>query len=194
MLSLVRNFVIGKDEEQTTIFLIDFGLARKYCNKDGSVVPTRGEVGWRGTARYGSLQAHLRNDLGRKDDIESWLYLSVELYKGALPWRLVVDRTQIHAQKMEHRNSRRKYLFENCPNEYNLFLKEIDSWKFEDKPKYDEFLQTLNQMLKKCVSEKGYIPYDWEDASSSQRNTLSCSDRAQRRIEERSCEPGGEGE
>jgi tau tubulin kinase len=176
------NFVIGNDEEQTTIFLIDFGLARKYMNKDGSIIPTRGEVGWRGTARYGSLQAHLRRDLGRKDDIESWLYMSIELYKGSLPWRLVVDRTQIHAQKLEHRSSRRKYLFEACPIEYNSFLKEIDSWNFEDEPKYSEFLCSLNQMLEPYGSQNGYTPYDWEDPASTRKNSTSISDKAQRRI------------
>ena len=29
------NFLIGKDNDSSTIFMIDFGLAKKYRNKDG---------------------------------------------------------------------------------------------------------------------------------------------------------------
>ncbi len=57
------------------IFRYDFGLARRYVDKNGNHQATRHEVGWRGTTRYGSLNAHLRQDLSRRDDIESRLSL-----------------------------------------------------------------------------------------------------------------------
>lgn len=92
--------------------MIDFGLARKYVDqvdfvnpiyhsfKNKNVIPARKDVGWRGTTRYGSLQAHLKQDLGRKDDLESWFYMLVELTKGALPWRLKTDRAMVQAAKV----------------------------------------------------------------------------------------------
>lgn len=55
--------------------------------QNGNHHSSRGEVGWRGTIRYGSLHAHLGVDLSRRDDVESWLYLLVEITKGSLPWR-----------------------------------------------------------------------------------------------------------
>lgn len=57
--------------------------------KNFNHLPSRGETGWRGTTRYGSLQAHHKQDLSRKDDLESWIYMIVELTKGSLPWRLI---------------------------------------------------------------------------------------------------------
>uniref|UniRef100_A0A915APC5 Protein kinase domain-containing protein n=1 Tax=Parascaris univalens TaxID=6257 RepID=A0A915APC5_PARUN len=87
------NFAIGSREEnmQKLIFIFDFGLARKYVDKNFNHLPSRGETGWRGTTRYGSLQAHHKQDLSRKDDLESWIYMIVELTKGSLPWRLITD-------------------------------------------------------------------------------------------------------
>lgn len=83
------NLAPGVGRERKNIFMYDFGLARKFVDKAGNIMPSRGEVGWRGTQRYGSLNAHLRMDLGRRDDVESWMYMLLEFSRGALPWRMI---------------------------------------------------------------------------------------------------------
>lgn len=94
------NFAPGcKDTRQhKTIFMVDFGLCKKYQDKNGNILPTRGEIGWRGTTRYGSLQAHARQDLSRRDDLESWLYMLIESTRGTLPWRMMTG--QFHGKKL----------------------------------------------------------------------------------------------
>ncbi|KAI6174363.1 Protein kinase domain-containing protein [Aphelenchoides besseyi] len=89
------NYAVGLAARERDIFLIDFGLARKYLDRNRNVMPSRGEVGFRGTTRYGSLNAHLKLDLGRKDDVESWFYMMVELTKEAVPWRLMSGRLNL---------------------------------------------------------------------------------------------------
>ena len=73
------NFAIGASaSKQSTVYLIDFGLARMYRSKEGQVLPARSGVrGFRGTPRYASLNVHNNLDLGRRDDLWSLLFILV---------------------------------------------------------------------------------------------------------------------
>lgn len=51
--------MIGRGKKSNKIFIIDFGLAKKYLNKDGSHIPYRDNKNLTGTARYTSLNTHL---------------------------------------------------------------------------------------------------------------------------------------
>jgi tau tubulin kinase len=45
--------------ERQRCYLIDYGLSRRYLNASGKVREARSKVGFRGTARYASINAHL---------------------------------------------------------------------------------------------------------------------------------------
>ena len=40
------------------VYMLDFGLARKYTNAQGEVRAARPQAGFRGTVRYASVNAH----------------------------------------------------------------------------------------------------------------------------------------
>ena len=69
------NFVIGKNEDKNTIFMIDFGLAKRYRNP-----LTQEHIQFKltkrltGTARYASINALKGGEQSRKDDLESLNY------------------------------------------------------------------------------------------------------------------------
>ncbi|CAL8462189.1 g1720 [Coccomyxa elongata] len=68
--------------------IIDFGIARRFVDDDGNPLPKREAFGeFRGSTTYASIHAHLKQDLGRRDDLWSWLYIVVEMLEGTLPWR-----------------------------------------------------------------------------------------------------------
>mmetsp|Transcript_12 Transcript_12/g.20 ORF Transcript_12/g.20 Transcript_12/m.20 type:complete len:607 (-) Transcript_12:283-2103(-) len=67
--------------------IIDFGLARRFLDDSGEVLPARQDAAFRGSTTYASVHAHMDMDLGRRDDLWSWLYCVVELLEGTLPWR-----------------------------------------------------------------------------------------------------------
>ncbi|VDO27022.1 unnamed protein product [Haemonchus placei] len=148
------------------IFMYDFGLARRYLDKNRNLIPSRKEVGWRGTTRYGSLIAHKRMDLSRRDDIESWFYMLIEITKGSLPWRLVTDRTQVYAAKTAAREGEARVNFlSDTPPQYNMLLTWIDALVFEDTPPYSRFYSLLDG-LREEKKIRMHEHWDWEDETS----------------------------
>ena len=55
-----ENFNMGKGKKEDTIYLIDFGLGKKYKDsKTGAHCPYKDNKGLVGTARYVSINTHL---------------------------------------------------------------------------------------------------------------------------------------
>ena len=53
-----NNFLIGADKKSRDVFIIDFGLAKKFRKRDGSHIPFREGKKLTGTARYASINTH----------------------------------------------------------------------------------------------------------------------------------------
>ncbi len=52
------NFLIGVGKNKDKVYVIDFGLAKKFKNRDGSHIPHREGKKLTGTARYASINTH----------------------------------------------------------------------------------------------------------------------------------------
>jgi len=53
------NFCMGRKEHSHKVFMLDFGLAKRYKTKEGFHIPFREGKSLTGTARYASLNTHL---------------------------------------------------------------------------------------------------------------------------------------
>lgn len=53
------NFTIGEGKSVHRIYIIDFGLAKKYMSSKGEHIKYREGKGLTGTARYASINTHL---------------------------------------------------------------------------------------------------------------------------------------
>jgi serine/threonine protein kinase len=54
-----ENIMMGLDDNSSILFLIDFGLAKKWKNQNGEHIPFKNGKNLTGTARYVSVNTHL---------------------------------------------------------------------------------------------------------------------------------------
>jgi serine/threonine protein kinase len=160
------NFVIGNEGRRNQVFLIDFGLARKFVMPDGSIRPARDQAGFRGTARYASINSHMSRDLGRRDDLWSVLYILIEFAKGYLPWRKLKEKDEIRDVKI---NMNTPELCDELPKEFLQFMDHLQALDYGDRPDYDYLIQLMRHRLKLIGSDE-HSPYDWEFGQTA--NTL----------------------
>jgi hypothetical protein len=137
--------------------LIDFGLARKPKLPNGNIRSPRKIAGFRGTARYASLNSHKMKELGRRDDLWSVFYSLIEFALGSLPWKRIREKEFI--AKMKERITKAE-LLGNLPKEFEYFMDHLNSLNYEDEPNYNY----LKGLLITIYTREGYSmeePFDW---------------------------------
>jgi tau tubulin kinase len=152
------NFVLGLGSKKSNIYVIDFGLARRFVGPDGDVRPARDQTGFRGTARYASINSHLCRDLGRRDDLWSVFYILIESVKGYLPWRKLKDKDKIGELKIKLNTPE---LVRDLPSEFLVFMDHLQALEFTDRPDYAMLISLLEDLYTKAGG-KIDTPFDWE--------------------------------
>eukprot|EP01017_Pseudomicrothorax_dubius_P050369 TRINITY_DN952_c0_g1_i2.p1 TRINITY_DN952_c0_g1~~TRINITY_DN952_c0_g1_i2.p1 ORF type:complete len:384 (-),score=91.81 TRINITY_DN952_c0_g1_i2:78-1229(-) len=157
------NFLIGINKNAYKVYVVDFGLAKRYIGKDGKHIPYRENKNLTGTARYASINTHLGIEQGRRDDLESLGYVFMYFLRGSLPW-----------QNLKANNKKDKYekilekklstpietLCKGFPNEFVTYLTYCRNLRFEDKPDYTYLRNLLKDLFVRSGYEYDYV-YDW---------------------------------
>jgi len=85
-----ENFLIGVGKKKDLIYLIDYGLSKRYiCPRSGEHIKMKRKKGMVGTAEFLSVKAHAAREHSRRDDLESLGYILIWFLNGGkLPWSL----------------------------------------------------------------------------------------------------------
>ena len=162
------NFMTGRGENEKSIYIIDFGLAKKYysVSKAQHIKFCTGKH-LIGTARYCARNAHRGYEQGRRDDIESIGYVLMYFLLGVLPWQgLKIKKNEDQFEKIAEKkyNTPFEELTEGQPEEFLLYFKYIDGLRFEDQPNYVYLIGLFQNMIDKYCRDCFY-DFDWKKDS-----------------------------
>jgi casein kinase 1/casein kinase 1 epsilon len=157
------NFLMGTAKKANKVYLIDFGLAKRYIGKDGKHIPYRENKNLTGTARYASINTHIGIEQGRRDDLESLCYVLLYFLRGSLPWQNMRanNKKDKYERIMEKKLSTPiDYLCKGLPSEFVTFLSYCRNLRFEDKPDYTYIRNLFKDLFVKSGYEMDY-QFDW---------------------------------
>ena len=157
------NFLIGTGKRAHKIFIIDFGLAKRYLLKDGKHIPYKENKNLTGTARYASINTHLGIEQGRRDDLESLGYVMMYFLRGSLPWQNLKanNKKDKYERIMEKKLSTSvDALCKGFPTEFSTYLTYCRNLRFDEKPDYAYLKNLLKELFIRSGFEMDYV-YDW---------------------------------
>jgi len=158
------NFLMGIGRHCNKVYLIDFGLAKKYRDSH-----TKTHIGYRedknltGTARYASINAHLGIEQSRRDDMESLGYVLMYFNRSSLPWQGL--RAATKKQKYEKISEKKmstpiEVLCRGFPAEFAMYLNYCRGLRFEEMPDY-MYLRQLFRILFRTLNHQYDYVFDW---------------------------------
>ena len=172
------NFVMGALEDNAKLYILDFGLAKKYRSSRTLVqYPYVKKKKLTGTARYASIHALEAYEQSRRDDLESVGYVLMYFLRGNLPWqglkvRSKEDRYKKILEKKKEISS--QDLCKEFPHEFFEYVDYTKNLEYEENPDYDFLRKKFLDVLKGLNEELDYI-YDWTTKSDlkKRRNKIS---------------------
>ncbi|KAI3850223.1 hypothetical protein MKX03_010376, partial [Papaver bracteatum] len=146
------------------VYIIDFGLAKKYRNsKTQQHAPYREKKDLIGSPRYASRNSHLGIEQSRRDDLESLGYTLMYFLRGSLPWqglRAVTDKKKNEIIREKMLSTSVEDLCKGCPMEFAFYFHHCRSLRFDAKPDY----AYLRRLFRELYATKGFqfdLAYDW---------------------------------
>ena len=160
-----ENFVIGKKNKERLIYLIDFGLSKKYLNENNLHISMKKDRNIIGTVRYISMNTHQGYEQSRRDDLESLIYIIIFFIKGELPWQntKVKVKTEKYNKIYEIKKESTKEGGELCrsiPYEFQTLIDYVLGLQFTEKPNYS----MITKLVEMTLSRLNYfndLQFDW---------------------------------
>jgi serine/threonine protein kinase len=168
------NFVMGRGEKSKYLYLLDFGLAKKYRSSTTlKHYPMIKKKNLTGTARYASINALNGLTQSRRDDLEAVGYVLMYFLRGKLPWQglHMKNKEDRYHKIMEIKMETTPHvLCKGFPEEFEQYVDYSRNLKYEDDPDYKYLKNLFSNILK---DDTEYL-YDW-DIGNKTMNTITTS-------------------
>lgn len=139
-----ENIMLGPNN---ALYIIDFGLAKKYCYDDGEHIAfTDRKDSTVGTLRYCSSYTHESVESSRRDDLQSVMFVFLVIYFDCVPWQSTQER---RVKESELCQLKQEFLMGNSQNKkYDKWMRQfplgffnitryILNLDFAERPNYD---------------------------------------------------------
>lgn len=159
-----ENFLIGLGSKTATIYIIDFGLSKKFRDPlTGRHIAYSENKSFTGTARYASISTHLGVEQSRRDDLEAVGHLLLYFIKGCLPWQGLQATSK--KEKYDKILNKKKttsvdILCKGLPIEFGMYMNYCRGMKFNERPDYSY----MGRLFKDLYFRESYFCdgiFDW---------------------------------
>ncbi|CAI0385799.1 unnamed protein product [Linum tenue] len=170
------NFLMGLGRKANQVYVIDYGLAKKYRDlQTHKHIPYRENKNLTGTARYASVNTHLGIEQSRRDDLESLGYVLMYFIRGSLPWQGLKAGTK--KQKYDKISEKKvstsiESLCKSYPSEFVSYFHFCRALRFEDKPDYSYLKRLFRDLFIREGYQFDYV-FDWTVLKYPQAGTSS---------------------
>lgn len=158
------NFVIGKGLKSHIVYVLDFGLSKKYWSSTHKChIPPCKNKKLTGTARYASINALSGFEQSRRDDLESIGYIIMYFIRGSLPWQgLKINNKEDRYKKIceKKKSTSSKELCNGFPNQLESFVSYTRNLQFTEVPDYEYLRNLLKTVITNENSTVDFY-YDW---------------------------------
>ena len=158
------NFVLGLDNKSHIIYILDFGLSKKFrSSRTHQHIKFSVNKKLTGTARYASINALKGCEQSRRDDLEAIGYVLLYFLRGSLPWQgLHVNKGEDRYKKIlqKKKGTSAEDLCKGFPNEFVEYINYTRNLEFEADPDYKFLRGLLTTVLEKQNSQFDFY-YDW---------------------------------
>ena len=150
------NILFGNTtEDRYHIYLVDMGLAQRYCDGNGMPLPYSEGNAIKGNKSFMSLDCHTGKSMSPKDDMESLAYMLLSLLNVKLPWSWKDDHDKIIEGK--------KFIlytdiWKGVPVAFKVFLESVRELKYGDKPDYNSYRLNFEQTYNCIIEEDPKAP------------------------------------
>ena len=163
------NFVMGLNKQNANLYLLDFGLAKKYrSSKTLEQYPYIKKKKLTGTARYASIHALEEMEQSRRDDLESVGYVLMYFLRGNLPWQgLKIKSKEDRYKKIldKKKETTSEQLCKNFPEEFKEYLEYSRNLEYKEEPKYEKLRNKFYNLVCNKLGESFDFVYDWTTES-----------------------------